>query len=181
MRDRDPEGYYAVLNVSYNASAEEIRLSYEFLKRARLDGKRVADIPRILAAYETLSKPATRKAYDNGDATSHGVSLAKMLATIKPIFGSTLTLSVVIVVFLGVIGLTFAPGWMAEMRSYSPGDELVWKETGKPIGRVLTFEPGHEFAGGIRADGYRVQPEQGEPVWMPAGDLKRHGTRRSDS
>jgi len=179
MRDRDPHGYYAALNVSPDASAEEIRLSYEFLKRDHLGGKRVPDIPRILAAYETLSNPATRTQYNNGGTTSKATTPAQALARIKPLLGSTITLGVAVVVFLGVVGLTFAPEWTSELRSYSPGDELVWKDSGKPIGRVVAFESRHEFAGGIRADGYRIQPEQGEPVWMPAGDLKRHGARRS--
>ena len=179
MRDRDPERYYAALNVSPTASVEEIKLSYEFLKRAHQTGQRVAHIGRIQAAFDTLSNARSRARYDKGEGeVSTGVTRAQALAAAKAVFGSSVTLGVAVVVLVGLIALTFAPGWVAAARSFSPGDDLVWKETGKPIGRVLAFESGHEFPAGIRADGYRIQPENGDPIWMPAGDLKRHSKRR---
>ena len=179
MRDRDPEGYYAALNVSPGASTEEIRLSYEFLKRAHRSGNRVSDIARIVDAYETLTNRRLRAQYDSGKSPkASGPSVGETLANLKPLIGSTVTLGITVAVLVGIVAVMFAPGWMAELRSFAPGDELIWKNTGKPIGRVLAFETGHEFSAGIRADGYRIQPEQGGPVWIPAGDLKRHGTKK---
>ncbi len=180
MRDQDPERYYAALNVSPDASAEEIRLSYEFIKRGHLAGGKVNDIPLVFAAYDVLSDPDKRKAYDNGGAESGPGSVGQALAKVKPLLGSTVTLAVTSVVFVAIIGLLFAPGWVSTLRSFRPGDDLVWKTNGAPIGRVLAFEPRHEFPGGIRAGGYRIAKDSGEPVWMPAGDLQRYGKVRSD-
>lgn len=178
MRDRDPERYYAALNVSPTASFEEIKLSYEFHKRAHQSGQRVANIGRIQAAFDTLSNAQSRTRYDKGEDDSNGMNRAQVLAAIKTALGSTVTLVVVSVVLVGFLALTLAPGLVSSMRSFSPGDELVWKETGQPVGRVLAFESGHEFPTGVRTDGYRIQPETGDAIWMPAGDLKRHSKLR---
>ncbi len=179
MRDRDPQRYYAALNVSPTASFEEIKLSYEFLKRAHQTGQRVAHIGRIQAAYDTLANLQARARYDKGEVEStNAPTRAEMLAAVKSMLGSTVTLGVAVAVLVGLVALTFAPTWVAATRSFSPGDDLVWEETGEPIGRVVAFESDHEFSGGIRAAGYRIQPERGDPVWMPAGDLKRHSKRR---
>jgi len=179
MRDRDPEGYYAALNVSPEASAEEIRLSYEFLKRAHLAGQRVNDIPKVLAAYEVLSQPAKRQEYDTGRSAS-SAPIPRMLEQARPLLGSTVTLAITTVVLAAIVGLFFAPAWVADLRSFSPGDDLVWKENGAPIGRVVAYDRKHEFPNGIRAAGYRIQTDASEPVWMPARDLQRYGTQRQD-
>jgi curved DNA-binding protein CbpA len=179
MRDPDPERYYAVLNVSPGASAQEIKLAYEFLKRAHHAGGKVNDIPRVLTAWEVLSDPAKRKEYDEGGETNAG-KLRQALKAVRAGLGSKAALVVATVAFVALVGLLFAPGWVTQLRSFSPGDHLVWKANGAPIGRVVTYEPNHEFPGGVRAAGYRIQKDSGEPVWMPARDLQRYGQRATD-
>jgi curved DNA-binding protein CbpA len=166
MSKRDPKGYYAVLNVSPDASRHEIRLAYGFLKQAYKDGRKKLDIGKIQAAYETLSDVDQRKDYDGGGSSGrrgpsrlHSVPL---LATL-------------LVVFLGVLAIAVGPAIKARFTTFEPGDELYWKRTGKPLGVVLSYEARHEFENGVLAAGYRIEigPDQ-EPVWFAAQDLNRN-------
>jgi hypothetical protein len=68
--DKDPKGYYACLGVAPNANAEEIKSSYKRLaKKLHPDINRDSNakslFQRINNAYQILSDPDSRSAYDS--------------------------------------------------------------------------------------------------------------------
>ena len=179
MRDRDPLGYYAVLSVSPDASAPEIRLAYEMLKQSYRSERRHLDIAKIRAAYQTLSHAAGRRAYDTGRPIGESKStsiadLQRVLATHRlPIAVGLLVLG--IVVLLSLVG----PDLRASFVAYDAGDELYWVDHQRPLGTIEAFEEHHQFPTGTTAPAYRVKPSMGgEPEWYPARDLERHARRR---
>jgi len=166
-------GYYAALNISPDATAVEIRLSYTFIKQSYHEDRRQVDIGKIRAAYEVLSDPGSRKKYDNGVAAKGGA----------PAWTRSISLRQVLVPILVVTGVLLlvivAPSLRTQFRNYEPGDEIYWAENGEPLGQVLSFDRNHRFASGVVAPAFEILPSSGEdPVWYPARDLKRYGRER---
>jgi curved DNA-binding protein CbpA len=167
-----------VLNVSPDASGVEIRLSYELLKKSYHSERKQLDISRIRAAYQTLSHPGGRKAYDTGRAADNSKpsldDVKRVLATHRlPIAIGLIALG--IVVLLSLVG----PELRANFVDFDAGDELYWVDHHRPLGTIETFEAHHKFPTGAVAPAYRVKPaEGGEPAWYPARDLERHARRR---
>ena len=179
MRDRDPLGYYAVLNVSPDASSVEIRLAYEILKQSYHSERKQLEISKIRSAYQTLSHPGGRKAYDSGhksgaNGKSAVAELKRVVVTHRvPIAIGLLALG--IVVLFTLVG----PELRASFVDFDAGDELYWVDHNRPLGTVEAFEAQHKFPTGAVVPAYRVNPsEGGEPAWYPAHDLERHARRR---
>jgi curved DNA-binding protein CbpA len=166
VKKRDPRGYYAALNVSPDASQQEIRLAYEFLKQAYKDGRKGLDIGKIQTAYETLSEVQERDLYDRGgSARTGGKSRLHSVPLLVTLF----------VVFVAILAFAIGPIIKAHFTTFEAGDDLYWKRTGKFFGAVQAFDPQHEFENGIAAPGYRVELQSGqEAVWFPARDLNRN-------
>jgi len=161
----DPQGFYAALNVSPGASRQEIRLAYEMLKQARKSGNRRVDVGRIEAAYGVLGDQQRRRQYDGGRARSRKRSGPTWLHSIPLLLG-------LMVIFLGLLWVAFAPRIRGHLVSFDVGDELYWRSTHKALGAVVEVETRHEFAEGVQSPAYRVQPTSGaEPMWLPARDL----------
>jgi hypothetical protein len=166
VKKRDPKGYYAVLNISPDASQQEIRLAYEFLKQAFKDGRKGLDIGKIQAAYETLGQGQPRDLYDRGGGARPGG---------KSRLHSVSLLVTLLLVFVGVLAFAVGPVIKAHFTTFEAGDELHWKKTGRPFGVVLAYDPQHQFENGIAAPGYRIELRAGEePVWFSARDLNRN-------
>ncbi len=174
MGKRDPEGYYAALNVSHKASRQEIRLAYELLKQAFKKGQRNLRIGKIQAAYETLSDPRQRRQYDGGGSSSTNRRGGKSRLHSAPL---VLTLTVV---FLGALAFVIAPHFRTDLVNFDVGDNLYWQSTDKALGVVLEFDDDHVFPVRAPVPAYLVQPATGkEPIWFPARDLSRHcGARK---
>jgi curved DNA-binding protein CbpA len=173
VRKRDPMGYYAALNISPDATAAEIRLSYTFIKQSYHEERRHVDVARIRAAYEILSDPSARREYDNDRATRGGA----------PAWMSSMSLRQILVPILAVTGLLLlvivGPTLRAQFRSFESGDEIYWVENGESLGKVLSFERDHRFPSGAEAPAFEILPASGEdPLWYPARDLKRYGRTR---
>ena len=172
MKRPDPEGLYAALNVSPDASQQEIRLAYTFLKQAYKSGNRSLKIGRVRQAYKTLGTPATRKRYDDGKRSP--------LARFTRPDGTTPLHSLPLLIGLllatgGVTAFTLGPTVRAWFVTFDAGQQLYWKETGRPLGTVLQLAPDHEFAQGRRGRAYQIDLGAGnEPVWLPANDLARN-------
>lgn len=169
MKKRDPKGYYAVLKVGPDASQQEIRLAYEFLKQAYKDGRKGLEIGKIQDAYETLSEKEERELYDRGGSSRpDGKSRLHSVPLLV-----TLTL-----VFLGILAYAVGPVIMAHFTTFEPGDELYWKRTQKPFGVVVAFDAQHEFEGGEAVPAYQIEISAGQdPAWFPAQDLNRNCRR----
>jgi curved DNA-binding protein CbpA len=171
VKKRDPKGYYAVLNISPEASHQEIRLAYSFLKQAYKDGKKNLNIGLIQAAYETLSDSEQRDLYDKGGASSRSGGRSRL--------HSVPLLVTLLVVLLGVLAFAVGPVMKAHFTTFDAGAELYWKRTGKPVGVVLAYDPAHEFESGAATPAYQVEIRSGaEPVWFSAWDLNRNCERR---
>ena len=99
MRNRDPKGYYAALNISPGASQQEIRLAYTFLKQAYKTRRKRRD-PKVRQAYETLGDREQRKRYDEG--RSSRVSLLTRRDGESRLHSVPL-LVVALLVFLGIL------------------------------------------------------------------------------
>lgn len=64
--NRDPSGYYKMLELSPDASMQDIRLAYERVL-AVAQANRMAFVAEIAAtAYKTLSDESSRRSYDSG-------------------------------------------------------------------------------------------------------------------
>jgi curved DNA-binding protein CbpA len=180
--NRDPQGFYSALNVSPEASAAEIRLAYVMLKQEYHGGRKQLDISRIRLAYQTLSHPGGRRAYDAGRPI--GKLDDKKPITIEELKRLIATHSLPIAVgllALGIVGLLalVGPELRASFVSYEAGDELYWVDHHRPLGTIESFEENHKFPTGATAPAYRIKPsEGGEPAWYPARDLERHARRR---
>jgi curved DNA-binding protein CbpA len=178
--NRDPLGYYTALNVSPDASAAEIRLSYEMLKQAYHGGRKQLDISRIRAAYKTLSSPGGRKAYETGRAIGQE-DRKNAIEELRTFVASHRLPIAVALLALGIVGLLtlVGPDLRASFVSYDAGDELYWVDHQRPLGTIESFEEHHKFPTGVTSPAYRIKPsEGGEPAWYPARDLERHARRR---
>ncbi len=170
MRDRDPLGYYAALNIGPDASRQEIRLAWEFVKNAPASRQ-----AKIREAYAVLIRPERRQLYDSGRMKGARPLVPREL---RKHLNSVAVLAVLLLVFGTIILYGFGDDLRAGLTSFSPGDELAWND-GTPLGTVLAYEGDHVFPSGVRGAGYQVRPaDGGEDVWYPASDLKRHGKRR---
>ena len=176
MRGRDPLGYYAALNVSHEASASEIRLAYEFLKQSYHTERKHLDISKIRAAYQTLSDPRERKAYDSGKTSYTALKAARrQRVKISLLQVSLSLLAVSAVVLLVLVG----PEVRALVVGFESGDVLYWADSERDVGTVEAFVEAHTFPTGAVAPAYRIRPaDGGEPVWYPARDIKRHARER---
>lgn len=171
MRKRDPLGYYAALKVSPGASAVEINLSYKFLKDSYKANRKAIDIGKVQAAYQTLSDPAERRKYDNGGKVRRSPAAVRRSQQVNLMT----ILLVALVISSGVLLFFIGPDIRAQLTSFSAGDQLYWRETGEPLGAVVTFEEHHSFPTGVVAPAYQIRPDSGGDLkWYPARDLKRH-------
>ena len=169
MRNRDPRGFYAALNVSPDASREEIRLAYSFFKQAYKRGQRSLDISTIQLARETLDDPARRRDYDKSRSSGSGL-LTRADGTSR--LNSVRLLVVLAMLFVGVLAIALGPNIAARFVTFEAGTELYWKQTSKPLGSVLEYAAAHEFEDGRHSSAYRIQlVSGGEPVWFAAPDL----------
>jgi curved DNA-binding protein CbpA len=170
---RDPQGYYAALNLSPDATAAEIRLAYNFIKQSYQEQRRQIDIGKIRSAYEVLSDPRARRRYDRGE--TDGSDPMAWIRSIKPRQVLVPLLCVSLVVFLFLVG----PSLRAQFRSFEPGDQVYWVENDEDLGKILSFDREHRFPSGAVVPAFEVLPASGEsPVWYPARDLKRYGRAR---
>jgi curved DNA-binding protein CbpA len=170
VKKPDRSGYYAVLHISPDASQQEIRLAYEFLKQAYKDGRKTLNIGKIQSAYETLKDSKQRDLYDRGGSSRPGG---------RSRLQSVPLLVTLLLVFSGVLAFTVGPVIKSYFTTFDAGDELYWKRTGKPLGVVLAYDAEHESDSGVTAPGYQIEIRSGdEPVWFPALDLNRNCTAR---
>jgi hypothetical protein len=165
VRNRDPRGYYAALNVVPGANQQEIRLAYEFLKVAHKKKPKGVDMDKVQTAYDV----------DEGRPS--GFSLLKRLDGTSRL-NSVPLLLVLVSVFFGVFGVLFGPLLMAPFIRFDVGDDLYWKTTRAPVGVVLEYVEDHEFPDGAQQAAYRIQPTSGEEQLLPALDLNRHCSAR---
>ncbi|MHB0772307.1 J domain-containing protein [Bradyrhizobium sp. 1.29L] len=90
MNKQDPKGYYTILGVSINATAEEIKAAYRHrAKDLHPDRNPARDAPaqfRFLnEAYEALNDPGSRAAYDTMTLEAEGASVGARQAPPEPI------------------------------------------------------------------------------------------------
>jgi curved DNA-binding protein CbpA len=172
LRNRDPEGHYAALNVHPDAACEEIELAYQFLKREAQERRGAVDIAKVRVAYQQVGRPEGRAFYDRRSAESGTRRLAGQL-------GMPGALGLLLGVLVLVIIWSFAPALRAGLVSYSPGDELVMRADGRSLGKIQRYDSAHEFHNGSLAPAYLVEPRpEAAPVWYPARDLARIARRR---
>jgi curved DNA-binding protein CbpA len=173
VRKRDPQGYYAVLGISPDATATEVRLSYKFIKQSYHEEGRQVKIGQVRAAYEGLSDPKARRAYDrDGSTLDHKPSWVKSLSLRQILVPVLMVSALVLLVLVG-------PSLRAQLRSFDPGDEGYWAENDESLGQVLSYEREHRFSSGTVAPAFEILPASGgKPVWYPARDLKRYGRTR---
>ena len=165
---KDTRGYYRALNVSADASAEEIRLAYEIIRQNYRDRRTGVSIGLVTAAYDTLSDPARRRDYDTARSSSSKAA-ARVRGLGKPAVIGLLSLTLV-----GVLLITHATDLRQAMVSFSPGHVLYRREGGSLVGTVVRREHEHRFVNGAVANAYLVAlPSGAGQEWYPARDLER--------
>jgi DnaJ-like protein len=173
MDRKDPRGYYKVLNVSPDASPEEIRLSYGFRKQSWRERHAGLNIGLVQEAYDTLRDTARRAEYDGAtpapnaaSSTTPGWSPARI--------GTSGILGALLLVLVVVVGVMYRTEIRAAFTRYSAGDVLYDTGTGGRFGTVVRYEAGHRFENGAVASAYLIEePARAEPAWYPAHDLER--------
>jgi curved DNA-binding protein CbpA len=163
---RDPLGYYKVLNLSPGANEAEIRLAYTFLKNAWQRDRRIPR-SRIKEAYDCLSDSRQKAAYDSGkrsrgdrDMVAVGVSGAIMVA------------------LLLFAGLIFPGFFLPNPKPFASGTAVVRQKDQAPLGEIVRREPAHLFPNGVSGAAYLVRLADGTERWYPTTDLENHYQRR---
>jgi len=171
VRHRDPHGHYAILNVSPDASSEEILLSYRFLKLAFRERREKLNIGAIQEAYEILSDAERKAAYD---CSSRPAAAAGPLIQGSPRFSSMALLVSLVALLMVVLAVVHGPEMLHSMTTFQPGDRLYLQEAGTFLGTVTAYEAQHAFHNGARARSYLLRrSDDGQGDWYPAGDLAR--------
>lgn len=163
---QDPLGYYKVLNVSPGANEAEIRLAYTFLKNA-WQQNRALPRARIREAFECLSDPRQKAAYDTGKLGRGDHEW--LTAAIG---------SVVLAALVAFAGLVFPGFLLSGPQPYRSGDTLVRAADQGALGQIVRQEAVHRFPNGQTGSAYLVKHVDGTERWYPAGDLERHYRRR---
>ena len=171
MSKRDPQGLYRALNVSADASVEEILLSYRFLKQAFRERRTKLNIGLIQEAYETLSDQEKRSEYDVLSRPAAPTASARRGAVSR--FNSPVLLLCLIVVFIVVLAVVKGPDLRAAFISFRQGDQLYLMEDDGSLGTVVAYEGDHRFHNGVLAPAYLLRREGGGEEWYPARDLAR--------
>jgi len=171
VNKRDPQGYYDALNVSVDASPEEIVLSFRFLKEAFRERRAKLNIGLIQQAYEVLSDREKRRAYD---ANSLPVAASPERGRRGPSrFNSPVLLAGLLAVLVVVLALVKGPDLRASLVSFAQGDQLYLLENGSAFGTVVGYQTEHRFHNGARAPAYLLRQADGTETWYPARDLAR--------
>jgi curved DNA-binding protein CbpA len=171
VQHRDPEGHYASLNVSPDASREEILLSYRLLKQAYRERGGKMNSGAIQAAYEVLGDAESKAGYDR---MNRPVAPAVTSRTGGVKFNTTGLLMSLVAVLLVVVAVVHGPEMRYSMSSFRPGDRLYQQVDGQFLGTVTAYEAKHMFYNGIRSKAYLLRGnDPGEEMWYPAGDLAR--------
>jgi len=173
---RDPQGFYAALNVSADASPEEIVLSYRFLKQSFHERRSKLNIGLIQEAYDTLSDREKRTAYDV--LSRPGTAVVGRPRRTSSRFNSPLLLLVLIGVLVAVLAIVEGPDLRASLVSFDRGDRLSLREDGRSLGEVVAYEADHHFHNGAQAPAYMLRRADGAVTWYPARDLARISKRR---
>lgn len=166
--NKDTRGYYRALNVSADASAEEIRLAYEIIRHNYRERRTAVSIGLVTAAYDTLSDPERRRDYDAARSAS-----SRAAARVRGL-GAPALIGVLAVALAGVLLLTHAADLRQAMLTFEPGQVLYRREGGGLVGTVVRREREHRFFNGAVANGYLVSlPDGAGEEWYPARDLER--------
>jgi len=159
---RDPLGYYRVLNLSPGANEAEIRLAYTFLKNAWQHDRKIPR-SRIKEAFDCLSDPSLKGAYDSGkrkradrDWVAVGVSAAILAA------------------LLLFAGLVFPGFLLPRPTPFASGSQLVRQKDQAPLGEIVRRDPAHRFPNGVSGSAYLVRFGDGSERWYPTSDLENH-------
>jgi curved DNA-binding protein CbpA len=154
----DKKGYYRLLKVSPETSADEIRLAFAMAKQNAAG----PHLQKMEEAYEVLKDKESRAAYD---AEGQGQRASYLR--------NPLTLVACIVVLAASIALLWLPDLRLRQKSFQTGQELVTIGTRAPFGEVVRYNPRHEFANGTSGPAYLVRlAETGAERWFPAIDLQ---------
>jgi curved DNA-binding protein CbpA len=163
----DPREYYKLLNLEPGSGIEEVHLAYGFLKY-EWESEGAQPDAKIQKAYECLSNPSRKAAYDSKGAGRGGGSLT--LSSSK-----RMTISVVLLAVLFLFAAFVFPGFLRPAPApYSAGDRLVRSSSGAVFGEIVRREQFHKFPQEKVGAGYLVRLPDGEKRWFPAHDLERH-------
>ncbi|MCZ6650129.1 MAG: hypothetical protein O7F11_08895 [Acidobacteria bacterium] len=173
MSKRDPQGFYRALNISAHASAEEILLSYRFLKQTFRERRTKLDIGLIQEAYETLSDQERRSEYDVLSRPGAGTARTRARNGTVSRFSSPVLLLCLMVVFIVVLAVVKGPDLRAAFISFHQGDQLYLMEDDSSLGTVVAYEGDHRFHNGVLAPAYLLRRAGGHEEWYPARDLAR--------
>ncbi len=154
----DLKGYYRLLKIAPDASADEIRLAYAMAKTTS-EGPHLR---RLEDAYEVLKNPKRRAAYDKeGQRT-----------TIEPL-KNPVTLVIAVVVLVAVFLWLWLPDINLRRKHFRAGQTIVEIRSGRPFGEIVRYEGNHPFPGGSSGAAYLVKVgSTGSERWFPAADLQ---------
>jgi hypothetical protein len=159
--------YYQVLCISPSSTQVDIDRAYQKLvKESRFD----ATMSRkdIETAYRILSDPTQKALYDAALATDGKKTTIRMKKQREPITMNKLIIVMLVLAVIGCIFFTYRYSYV--LTSFSQGDVLVYKSTGKVIGTVVGEQSGHLF-GKIAKDAYLIRTARGD-VWLPKAQIK---------
>jgi curved DNA-binding protein CbpA len=163
---------YEVLRVNSAASQVDIDRAYQ---RMVTESSYDTSINRkdIELAYRTLRDPTQRTLYDY--SLSEDKKKVEITAKHKKIaFKREQAFDVLRYCVIGLFLIVGVFWWMRygyHLKSYSVGDNIYYKSTDAPLGKIMQIQSNHSF-GSARADGVLIQTKEGTQVWYPLSDLK---------
>ncbi|MFQ5701886.1 MAG: hypothetical protein ACE5HU_08600 [Acidobacteriota bacterium] len=162
----DHQGYYRLLRLDTDATAEEIQLAFEMLGEWS-DEMRGAPMAQIERAYRALINPASRRTYDLVCTAP-----SQQAEPRRGRLDDWRVLAACLVVFLGIILFVWAPMLTTRFKSFSPGDHLL-DQADQPFGVVVKSSDLHTFSANISSEAYLIRLDgSGDSRWFPAKEIR---------
>ena len=163
---------YEVLRVNSAASQVDIDRAYQrMVQESSYDTS--LNRKDIELAYRTLRDPTQRTLYDY--SLSEDKKKVETTAKHKKIeFRREKAFEVlrycVIGLFL-IVAVFWGMRYGYHLKSYSVGDNIYYKSTDLPLGKIVKIQNDHLF-GYMQKAGALIQTKDGDQVWYPMSDLK---------
>ena len=164
--------FYQILKVPSNAKQVDIDRAYQkMIKEARYD--QTINRKQVETAYRTLSDATQRALYDATSAAKTKQAqvnqrIRERESRVDRRFQRlTIVFIVSLVIFIGYY--TYRFGYY--VKSFAPGDQLYFKDTGRYLGKIKEKDDQHGF-GGDRRPAFLVITPDNQEIWYPSGDVK---------
>jgi curved DNA-binding protein CbpA len=165
------KNYYKVLGLSSTATSEEIERAYhKMIKNAHFD--RSLSKKQIELAYLILTDEAHRAMHDA--VIEHDEKEMEITAKIRNKKEMRLTVKNLVQIAIGLFIIAVAFFFFRfgyQLKSFSTGDTVYYKESHKLLGTIVEVQDRHDFGRASKA-AYKIKSPSGQFIWIPKNDVK---------